>query len=275
MIGERIKDQVRYEWAVAPEASAIGIARKFSYKYGDDLASSRTIEGVVAEAKAYSPATPFELKPWTPWLNEGGSPEATLFLLSLHREKLIDQKKGLYQHEARWALRFQKALEGLVAWRQLRIVQEYAEREMAAYHLNRIPDTGDLDAFLAFGMWRSKELQLEYEKALQVGDVPIPFLGASDAFLREVLKARGATPPVNNPIVRLLLDQADDLQPEWSDILLDFLDDPTDAPLALLEGWSPGAGDQNDPARRKIVATALTQPRLRRRDQKRRPVAAD
>jgi hypothetical protein len=234
-----IIEQVRFEWAAEPDISARQLAMRFQQKYGSSLVRARRITAAVAEAKAQAPSAPFPCTPWKPWADAEKAPEETLFLIQLHHQKRREGSDGLLCHEAAWARRLRQPLEGLEPiYRVLELVQAYTERERIAYFLNAAPYTADLDGFITFQMWRSEECQQQYEKAITAGVVPVPFLNASEDFLRELL-AQGPAKigeevwdrlshhPMFFHAFRQLSDPSDPLPEGWSKILLKFLDDPT------------------------------------------------
>jgi hypothetical protein len=234
-----ILDQVRFEWAVDPNISARQLAQRFQRKYGS-IVRERRITAAIAEAKADAPATPFWCSLWTPWTNAEETTEETLFLIQLQHQSRREGGEGLWCHQAAWAKRLRQSLDGLEpVHRVLELMQMYAERERAAYYLNVPIRTADLDGFVLSGMWRSPEHQQQYEAELAKGIVPVPFLGVTEAFLKELLSEgpaeigeaawdRLSYHPIFHHAFKILADPSDPLPAEWSDILLEFLDDPVD-----------------------------------------------
>jgi hypothetical protein len=237
-ISEPVIEQVREEWSVDPNISAREVARRFTRKYGRDLVRERKIIEIVGEAKENSPKEPFPLAPWHPWANREENPEDTFFALKMHHLKKLEEKEGLLAHEAAWARRLRRALEGLgPPHRQLEVVRTYAERERSAYYLCTTPYTEDLDAFITHQMWLSPAHQQRYEEAIAAGAAPVPFLGTTEPFLKELL-AQGPGKVGEdvwdrlsyNPIFRVFQQLSsppeDTMDPGWSEILLKYLDDP-------------------------------------------------
>jgi hypothetical protein len=238
-IKPEILDQVRFEWAVDPGISARQVAYRFQRKYGS-IVSERRITAAVAEAKTDAPREPFPCSLWTPWTNAEETTEETLFLIALHHQSRREGGEGLRCHQAAWARRLRQSLEGLEpVHRVLELVRMYASRERAAYYLNVPIRTADLDGFVLSGMWRSAEHQKEYEAELAKGVVPVPFLGVTEAFLKELLSEGAAEigeeawdrlsyHPIFHHAFKILTDPSDPLPAEWSDLLLEFLDDPVE-----------------------------------------------
>jgi hypothetical protein len=236
-ISEAVIDKVKEEWAIDPEASAREVARRFQSKYGPGLVGDRTIQTAVAQAKAQAPQKTFPCTPWRPRGDPEENPEEALFLLEIHQQKRREGGKGLLCHEAAWARRLRHTLDGLgPPWRVLELIKAYAERERAAYYLNTTPYTEDLDGFVTFRMWLSPAHQQRYEEAIAVGAVPVPFLGTTEPFLKELL-ARGPAEIGEEVWDRLsynaifwvfkqLSTPSDHLPAGWSNILLKYLDDP-------------------------------------------------
>jgi hypothetical protein len=268
-------EQVKYEWAYSPDISARQLAKIFQDKYGNSLVRDRRITEIVAEAKAQAPEKPFPLTPWEPWVHED-SPDQTLFILKLDHFDRQEGGAGLLAHEAAWARRLWKPLQGLdqvlenlgldgeeldiaeggAPQLQLELVRTYGKREQAAYYLQAPPYTRDLDGFVAFQMWMSPEHQRKYEAAIAAGVVPIPFIGVTEPFLRELL-AQGSDTVGDDawvhlrkgllaqgpgmvsekvwdrlswhPIFRRLKQLSEGAPPDgWSNVFLQWLNDPQD-----------------------------------------------
>jgi hypothetical protein len=251
-------EAVKYEWAFSPWVNTRQIGKRFQDKYGRNLVRDRRIADIIAEAREAAPDTPFPCTLWHPWDELEANPAATLFVVRLHQQAHREGGEGLRCHEAAWAKRLRLALEGLERahpdvepeqedreqkdvekmWRVLEVVTSYAQRERTAYYLNAPIRSEDLDGFVTFGMWRSPEHQQHYEEAITEKLIPIPFLGASEAFMKELV-ARGPRGlgeevwdnllhhPIFAHTFKFLADPSESLPAGWSSIILRFLDDPT------------------------------------------------
>jgi hypothetical protein len=238
-IRERVVEQVKQEWASDPNVSAREIARRFLRKHGADFVKERTIVSIVSRAKEEAPDEPFPIAPWKPWVSTEESPEQTFYLLRLHHLKWAKQGKELYAHEAKWALRLQRALLGLELHQQYEIIMRYAGQEEISYYLNAPPTVDDLDAFVSYAMWLSPQHQQRYEDAIAAGVAPVPFLGSVESLLPALNDAYPSNTPaaqlanrdpawallMENPIFKLIL-AGGTRTPGWSSILLEYLGDP-------------------------------------------------
>jgi hypothetical protein len=236
--GERVKNQILEEWASTPDASAREVSRRFLHIYGKALVGDRTIQTIVGEAKRAAPAQPFPCTLWRPWSDPAINLDDTFFLLKLHQHKRKGEGVGLTCPEAKWATLLRSALEGLKTWQVLELVRAYVARERTAYYLNAPIYTEDLDSFVASQMWLDDEHQRQYEELIAAGAAPVPFLNASEEFLKELV-AQGPAglgeetwDRLSHHLIfahtfKLLANPSEPLPAGWSDILLDFLDDPT------------------------------------------------
>jgi hypothetical protein len=263
-INDVVINQIQAEWAKAPGTSGRQMGQRFCGIYGTNLVGERTVQAAVAEAKKAAPAQPFRCTPWHPWSDLEADPSATLFVVRLHQQAHREGGGGLRCHEAAWAKRLRLALAGLEKahpnvepepedaeyrnvekmWRPLEVVQAYAARERTAYYLNAPIYSADLDGFVTFGMWRSPEHQRHYEEAITEKLIPVPFLGASEAFLKELV-ARGPAGvgeevwdsllhhPIFAHTFKFLADPSKPLPAGWSSIILRFLDDSTNLGTVL------------------------------------------
>jgi hypothetical protein len=231
-------DEIRYEWAIAPNTSARQIARKFQDKYGTSLVRNRRIIKIVAEVKGEAPTEAFPCTLWKPWADPEKNSGDNLYLIQLHQLRRREGSKGLGCHEAAWARRLRQNLEGLEPLhRQLELVHAYTEREKVAYFLGESIQSEDLDGFVTFQMWRSTEHKQRYEEAVADGSVPVPFLGRSEAFIKELVTLgpegigeevwnRLNRDPLFRYVFQLQTNPSDPLPAGWSDILLEILDEP-------------------------------------------------
>jgi hypothetical protein len=235
---EVVIDRVKGAWAVDPGVSARELARNFQQVFGIKLVGDRRIQTAVAEAKAQAPKEPFPCPPWRSWEDPDKNLDDTFFLLQLHQLSRRKEGVGLTVPEATWGTRLRPALGGLKTHQVLELVRAYVSRERVAYYLNEPIYTEDLDGFVMSQMWLDNEHAQRYEEALSAGAVPVPFLNASEAFLRELVaqgpKGLGEDTwdrlnrhPIFHHVFKKLMDPEEPLPEGWSEILLKFLDDPT------------------------------------------------
>jgi hypothetical protein len=243
---------VKEAWAVDPAVSARELARNFQQVFGDKLVGDRRIQTAVAQAKAQAPKKSFPSEWWRPWEDPDKNLDDNFFLLRIHQLKRSEDGVGLTIPEATWAARLRPALEGLEACQILELVRAYVARERIAHYLQKPAYTEDLDGFVVSQMWTSPEHQQQYEKAITVGAVPIPFLNASEKFLRELL-ARGPEGLGTDTWERLLKhpifahtfarlsDPSKPLKAGWSKVLLKYLKDPTTFDAILNRPMGPAS----------------------------------
>jgi hypothetical protein len=247
---EKVKNKVLEEWVSTPDVSARAVSRRFLRKHGKDLVGDRTIQTIVGEAKRAAPSEPFPCTLWRPW-SDSKDPDETFYLLQLHQ--IARQGGGLRCHEAAWAKRLRPLLAGLETHQVLELTRAYAKRERASYFLNTAPYTEDLDSFVMSQMWLDEEHLQRYAEALAAGAVPVPFLNASEAFLKEIA-AQGHEGlgedtwklldehPIYHHVFKDLADPSDPLPDDWPNIVLAYLDDPGvfDAVLSPINTASGG-----------------------------------
>jgi hypothetical protein len=234
-INEVVIDEVRREWALDPETSGWGMVRKFHRKYGPNLVGSRTIRATTADAKKSSPVEPFPSELWQPWTDSAKNLDDNIFASKVHQYKRSAQGVGLTRPEAEWATRLRVALKGLEIVQVLELVRAFVARERVAHYLQKPASTEDLTGFVVSQMWVDKEHQLQYEDAIASKAVPLPFLNASEEFLKELF-AQGPSglgadtwDHLNrHPLFEcafLILANVP-LNPGWSRIFLEYLRDP-------------------------------------------------
>jgi hypothetical protein len=245
-------DRVKEAWAEDPEVSARELARNFQQVFGVKLVGDRRIQTAVAEAKAQAPKEPFPSELWRPWTDPDKNLDDNFFLLKIHQLKRSEDGVGLTVPEATWAARLRPALGGLETCQVLELVRAYVARERVAYYLNTAPYTEDLDSFTISQMWLDDEHRQQYERAITLGAAPIPFLNASEKFLRELV-ARGPEGLgkdtwerlLNHPIFAhtfaRLSDPSKPLKAGWSKVLLKYLKDPTTFDVILRSAASTTA----------------------------------
>jgi hypothetical protein len=249
---EAVIDQVKEAWAVDPAVSARELARSFQQVFGDKLVGDRRIQTAVAEAKRAAPSGPFPNGRWRPWEDAEKSLDDNFFLLRIHQLKRSEDGEGLTIPEATWAARLRPALGGLETYQILELVRAYVARERVAHYLQKPAYTEDLDGFVISQMWLDDEHRQQYERGIEVGAAPIPFLNASEGFLRELL-AKGpeglgkdtwerlTRHPIFAHTFARLSDPSKTLEPGWSKVLLKYLKDPTGFDVILRNASSTTA----------------------------------
>ena len=171
-IPEDILEKVRSIWSDNAKQSGRQVHRVYRQRFGGGI-GLRKVQEIVSLLKKVAPRDPFPLVEWLPWEGADESPEDSAFLLWLNAQSMQLDRRGLYQHEARWVRRLRVALDGLGSSEQLRIVRAYAQRQVVGYNLRERPYTGDLDGIVAYRAWLPENVR-GYAQAAVFGLVPLP-----------------------------------------------------------------------------------------------------
>ena len=145
-------------WARNPSASAAEIHRRLEGKFWPGYVGRRSVQKRVRDLKAL-PREKFEWVPWKPWQSQIEElPEETDYLLRLHGWKRLYTflHRGLYLHEAKWAIQLMPSLSTLEDFHlHWYFIKSYSAIEPILHYLDYFPEraVAGLNAKLMYREW--------------------------------------------------------------------------------------------------------------------------